>query len=81
MHRIVLTKNDIIETGVSYEIRHRIGYTEFTGCQCWKDCDCKSEFKSNNFDNYSITRTGKKHKLTIHDTLELAHIRLLDFIK
>ncbi len=49
---------------------HHTGKTTFKGCQCMKDCTCYEDFKSCNYDYYTVKRKNKK--TTYHNTLEEA---------
>ena len=56
---------------------HHTGITKFTGCQCINDCFCREDFKSSEYDYYTVKRKNKK--TTIHKTLEDATLRW-DFV-
>lgn len=54
MNRKVLLEND-------YNILiHFTGQTRFFGCQCFSDCSCGEDFKSEPINFYQVTRKGKK---------------------
>ena len=61
----------IIKQTESERMIHHTGITRFTGCQCFKDCACKEDFKSVPFDYYTVIRRigTNKQKTTIHQTL------------
>ena len=56
---------------------HHYGMTRFQGCQCYKDCTCNNDFKSEPFDYYTVVRRigSKKQKTTLHSTIEEAEER------
>ena len=67
--------SETIEENSNYEIRHYTGSTEFGGCSCFKDCDCRNNFIKQKVEHYTLTiikRTSKKtkSKTFYYDTLE-----------
>lgn len=48
------------------------GITKYTGCQCFKDCTCREDFKEEPYNYYVVTRRigTKKQKTTHHNTME-----------
>lgn len=65
----------IVETTDRYDIYHHTGMTKFSGCQCYKDCTCYEDFKSTNYNYYSVKKKFNKPKTTTHNTLEEAKER------
>ena len=64
-----------LEESKKYQIKHYTGNTEFPGCQCYTNCLCKEDFKSEVINEYSITiynLTSKrpKSKTKRYNTLE-----------
>lgn len=68
---------EIIKENELNVMHHNTGTTSFRGCQCFRDCSCKEDFKPVKYDYYTVKRKNKK--TTIHHTLEEANIRW-DFI-
>ena len=56
---------------------HHTGMTRFRGCQCFRDCSCREDFKSEHYDYYTVVRKNKK--TTNHHSEEDANIRW-DFV-
>jgi len=66
----MITKKDI-ESNDQYEIRYYTGNTVFKGCQCYSDCNCRNDFKSQVVDHYTLTVLKKKKSKTFYyNTLE-----------
>ena len=65
----------IIEHTKDYTVYHHKGNTKFNGCQCFKDCTCNEDFKSESYNYYSVRKNFNKHKTTIHATLKDVAIR------
>jgi hypothetical protein len=53
---------------------HYKGKTGFRGCQCFKDCYCKEDFKAEYFEYYSVVRF-KNSKKSRHETIKEANER------
>jgi len=70
-------KKVIIKQNNYNKLFHITGMTKFFGCQCFGDCSCGDDFKSEPIDFYQVKRNGKK--TTNHDSLHEALIRW-DFI-
>lgn len=56
---------------------HHTGTTNFSGCQCYKDCSCKNDFKPSEYNYYTVVRRigTKKQKTTTHANINQANER------
>jgi len=64
MNRRVILENE-------YNILiHFTGQTRYFGCQCFGDCSCGEDFKSEPIDFYQVKRKGKK--TTKHTSIDSA---------
>jgi hypothetical protein len=70
----------VIEETELYTLSHMTGKTKFRGCQCFKDCTCNEDFKSEDYDYYTVKKKFNKVKTTNHGTIEDARIRI-EFLK
>ena len=70
-------KKEVIKESEKAIIIHLTGYHKFKGCQCFKDCSCKEDFKPSEIDCYSVTRKGK-NKLFFGNLNEA--IKRFDFV-
>mgnify|MGYP000856565938 FL=1 len=70
-------KKEVIKESEKAIIVHLTGHHKFKGCQCFKDCSCKEDFKPSEIDCYSVTRKGKNR--LFYETLDKAYERF-DFV-
>jgi hypothetical protein len=72
-----MIKKELLNENYKYILAHWTGNTEFTGCQCIKDCDCADKFISKPVNHYTVKRKLGKPKRFEFASLEQA----LVFIK
>lgn len=65
-------KKEVIFDNGANAMFHYEGITKFTGCQCFKDCDCRERFIPQKFSYYTVLRRNNRNKTTRHYTLESA---------
>lgn len=66
----------IIEDTKDYRVYHHTGMTRYRGCQCFGDCSCRENFKSEPYDYYTVKKKFNKHKTTVHGNLEQVKSRI-----
>lgn len=70
-----MIKSILLKETPEYTIRHYTGHTEFSGCQCFKDCTCHEDFLSEPVDYYTLsinnlTSKRPKSKTIRYNTLD-----------
>lgn len=60
------TKKIIIEDNKKYTVIHCIGETIHDGCQCFKKCFCRENFRSSPVNFYIVRRKNKNKTSSDH---------------
>lgn len=68
-------KNVLTKTSL-YELNEHKGKTVFSGCQCFKDCNCSNNFVPTEYHYYTVKRLGKKPKTFKYDNLQDAENKI-----
>lgn len=77
----MVTRTDIANKK-EYSLVHYKGTSSFRGCQCYKDCTCREDYKPEEVNHYRLTihnLTSKrpKSKSFYFDTLEEVNNKIL----
>lgn len=79
----MIKKHNIIENIGVYKLNEFFGHKDFTGCQCFKDCNCSEIHKQEFIRYFTVEKLFGRYKVTRHDTLDnaLERINYLKSIK